>query len=329
LFKDEFDFLKRTGGAVMAIRELKTFLAVAEGGSFAAGARAVRRTQSAVTVQIRALEDELGVVLFDRTKRPPVLSEAGRALRPRAAEVVQAYERLFQEAAGSAVEGQLRLGVVPGVITGIMPKALVALRQKYPALHVELTMGLSKDLVERVHRGALDAAIVSEMLEGGSGLTWSPFAREPLVLIAPLAAPVRKAEELTSAYPFIRYTRQAWVGQLIDRFLKDRRLRVREVMMLDTLEAITIMVHHGLGVSVVPLRTGDHPFSLPVRTVTFSGAPVYRLVGLVRTGDHPKAALADALLGELKALTALAGPPAPPGPTGPRVGKGGPKGNRT
>jgi len=293
------------------IRELKTFLAVAEGGSFAAGALAVRRTQSAVTMQIRALEQELGVTLFDRTKRPPVLSEAGRALRSRTAEVIQAYDRLFQEAAGSAVEGQLRLGVVPSVITGMMPKALVALRAKYPALHVELTMGLSKDLVERVHRGTLDAAIVSELLEGGSGLTWSPFASEPLVLIAPLAAPIRKAEELISAYPFIRYTRQAWVGQLIDRFLKERRLRVREVMTLDTLEAITTMVHHGLGVSVVPLRTGDNQLSLSVRTVPFSGAPVDRVLGLVRAADHPKAALSDALLGELKALMALAHLPAP------------------
>jgi DNA-binding transcriptional LysR family regulator len=291
----------------MSIRDLRTFLAVAEGGSFAAAARAVRRTQSAITVQMRSLEEELGLVLFDRSRRPPVLSEAGRALIPRATEVVRAYDRLFQEAGRSAVEGNLRLGVVPGVITGVLPRALVALRAKYPAMHVELAMGLSKDLVERVYRDSVDAAIVSDLLEGGSGLQWQPFAREPLVLIAPMDAPGRRAEDLVSAYPFIRYTRQAWVGQLIDRFLKERGLRVREAMTLDTLEAITAMVHHGLGVSVVPLRAGGDPFSLPVRTLAFSGTPSYRVLGLVYEPNHSKAALAEALLAELRGLAAPAG----------------------
>jgi len=293
----------------MSIRDLKTFLAIAEGGSFAAAAKTVGRTQSAVTVQMRSLEEDLGLQLFDRSRRPPVLSEAGRALIPRAAEVVQAYERLFQEAGGSAVEGHLRLGVVPGVITGVMPRALVALRAKYPAMHVELAMGLSKDLVDRLQRGAVDAAIVSDLVEGGAGLQWSPFAREPLVLIAPMDAPGRRAEELLESYPFIRYTRQAWVGQLIDRFLKERRLRVNETMTLDTLEAITAMVHHGLGVSIVPLRASGDPLPLPVRTIAFSGAAAYRVVGLVHEPNHPKAALAEALLAELKGLVAQAGSP--------------------
>lgn len=297
-------------GKPVSIRDLKTFLAIAEGGSFAAAAKAVHRTQSAITVQMQSLEEELGFALFDRSKRPPVLSEAGRALVPRIAEVVQVYDQLFQDAARSSVEGHLRLGVVPSVITGMMPRALVALRAKYPGLHVELTMGLSKDLLERVQRGTLDAAILSDLLEGGAGLQWSPFAREPLVLIAPLDARGRRAEELLSTYPFIRYTRQAWVGQIIDRFLKQRHLRVEEAMTLDTLEAITNMVHHGLGVSIIPLRTTGDPFALPVRSITFSGAPTYRVIGLVHASDHPKASLAEALLLELKDQVQQANSPA-------------------
>ncbi|HEY8566963.1 MAG TPA: LysR family transcriptional regulator [Beijerinckiaceae bacterium] len=292
----------------MAIRDLKTFLAIAEGGSFAAAARTVRRTQSAVTVQMKALEEELGVSLFDRSKRPPTLSEAGRALVPRAAEVVRAYDRLFQDAGASAVEGHLRLGVVPSVVTGLMPRALAALREKYPAMHVELTVGLSRDLVERVHRDGLDAAVISDLLEGGTGLHWAPFAREPLVLIAPPDALGRRAEDLIGAYPFIRYTRQAWVGQIIDGYLKKKRLKVAEAMTLDTLEAVAAMVHHGLGVSVVPQRAGGDPLGSPVRVVPFSGAPAHRTLGLVRTASHAKAALAEALLRE---LTALAGSAAP------------------
>lgn len=292
----------------MSIRDLKTFLAVIENGSFAGAALAVRRTQSAVTVQIKTLEEEVGFALFDRSKRPPVLSDAGRAFAAKAAQAVQAYERLFQNPTDATIEGQLRLGVVPGVITGIMPQSLVALRAKFPSLHIKLAMGLSADLVERVRQGILDAAIVSDLRRGGTELRWSPFMREPLVLIAPVDAEQRPAEELVTSYPFIRYNRHAWVGQIIENFLKRRRLRVTEAMTLDTLEAITTMVHHGLGVSIVPLRSFGDPFSLPVRRLSFSGPPVYRVVGLAQKSSNSKSVLAEALLGELKALASSAPP---------------------
>lgn len=285
----------------MSIRDLRTFLAIAEGGSFAAAARAVRRTQSAVTVQMRALEEEVGATLFDRARRPPLLNEAGRALVPRAREAVEAYDRLFERAGERPVEGHLRLGAVPSVVTGVLPRALVALRERAPGLHVELAMGPSRDLVERLERGQVDAAIVSDLLEGGAGLAWSPFAREPLVLIAPPDAPARRADELIASYPYIRYTRQAWVGQLIERLLKRRRLKPQESMTLDTLEAVTAMVGHGLGVSIVPLREGREPPGAAVRPVPFPGPPTCRTLGLAHAPSHPKAALAEMLLAALKA----------------------------
>ncbi|MBW3096441.1 LysR family transcriptional regulator [Pseudohoeflea coraliihabitans] len=291
----------------MSIRDIKTFLAVVETGSFAGAARAVRRTQSSVTVQIRSLENHLGVELFDRSKRPPVLSDAGRRFVDKAQAAADAYDRLFHGNAVAPVEGHLVLGVVPSAITGIMPKALTALRAKYPQLHIQLSMGLSADLVERVRQGGLDAAIVSDLVQGGAGLEWEPFLSEPLVLIAPTYVPTRSAEEIVTSYPFIRYSRQAWVGELIDEFLRKRRLRVSELMVLDTLEAITTMVHHGLGVSVVPQRGAFDPLGLPVRRFTFSGQPTHRTIGLVRLSENPKAALAATLLGELQNLSKDAG----------------------
>lgn len=291
----------------MSIRDLRTFLAIAESGSFAAASRAVHRTQSAVTMQIKALEDQIGAPLFDRSKRPPVLNDLARTLIPKATEVVLAYDRLFQTVAGGTVEGHIRLGAVPSVMTGIMPKALVALRAKYPRLHVELAMGLSADLVERVRRGTVDAAIVSELQGRDTELRWSPFAREPLVLLAPMDAQDLSIEDLCSTYPFIRYTRHAWVGQLIDRYIRKRRLPINETMTLDTLEAITTMVHHGLGISIVPLRGIGEAYVLPVQRVALPGPAVFRVLGLVDALEHPKRALTDALLTELKALSIAAG----------------------
>lgn len=294
----------------MSIRDLKTFLAIAESGSFTGAARSIHRTQSAITVQMKTLEEKLEIRLFDRSKRPPVLTAAGRAFVPKAAEVVHAYELLFQEIAGIPVEGHLRLGAVPTMVTGRLPRALIALRAKYPRLRIELTMGLSAVLVEKVQRGVLDVAIVSEWREGSSGLKWLPFAYEPLVLVAPIDAPELSAEELVTTMPFIRYTRQAWVGGLIDDFLRKRRLKVDEVMTLDTLEAITTMVHHGLGVSIVPFRSAADPLTLPVRRLAFSGPAVHRVIGLVQAPDNAKAALSDTLFAELRSLWPAAEKPA-------------------
>lgn len=293
----------------MTIRLLRTLLAIAERGSFAAAARGVHLTESAVSMQMKALEAELGVELFDRSTRPPALTEAARALLPEARELVAGFERLARHGTDEGpMQGHLRLGAVPSVITGVLPAAIAALRRRHPGVHVEIAMALSAELVERVERRALDAAIVSELGKVPAGCQWTPFAREPLVLIAPPDAPDRTAGELLAAYPFIRYTRQAWVGRLIHTTMRRRRLKVAEAMTLDTLEAVTAMVSHGLGVSIVPERGKGVPLVYPVRTVALPEPTVRRVVGLLRPSEHAKAALADALLVELAAMTSLAEP---------------------
>ena len=80
----------------------------------------MRLTQSAVSMQMRALEEELGTALFDRSTRPPALTSAARALIADAEELVRGYDRLVHErrSQDAPVEGHLRLGAVPSVITG-------------------------------------------------------------------------------------------------------------------------------------------------------------------------------------------------------------------
>lgn len=249
-------------------------------------------------MQMKALEAELGTRLFDRSTRPPALTAEAKALMPAVDAVLAGYDRLLlARDPGPEVTGLLRLGVVPSVMTALLPESLAQLRHKYPALHVELTMGLSAELVERMQAGSLDAAVVSELRSVPRGMTWSPFLKEPLVLIVPVDAPGLPAIDLIARYPFIRYTRQAWVGELIDRLLKRRRIRVNESMTLDTLEAVTAMVHHGLGVSVVPMRS-IAPLS-PVRQVALPKPAVFRVVGLLHRRERLVDRLAGTLLAEL------------------------------
>jgi DNA-binding transcriptional LysR family regulator len=286
----------------LSIRDLKTFLLIAESGSFTGAAQAIYRTQSAVTAQIQSLEDLFGVLLFDRSTRPPTLTDAGRSFIPRASEVIKAYDALLRNEGAVDLRGYLRLGVVPSAMTGLTPRALVLLGERHPGLHIELAMGLSAELVSKVERGVLDVALISDPLEVESSLKWSPFLREPLVLIAPVYAPQKDVKELLRIYPFMRYTNQAWVGKLIERVVEQKRLHVRETMVLNTLEAISSMVHAGLGVSIVPLQLVPAFGSPPVRAISLPGPPVFRSLGLIEIAGHPKSALSITLLNTLKEI---------------------------
>ena len=109
----------------MTLRHLATLVAVAEAGSFHGAADRLGITQSAVSMQMKALEENLRVALFDRARRPPVLNALGRSLLERAREVLLRYEALRQAAlAGESVVGTLRLGVIPTTGTTLLPRAL-------------------------------------------------------------------------------------------------------------------------------------------------------------------------------------------------------------
>lgn len=291
----------------MSLRALRTLLAIAERGSFAAAAKACHLTESAVSMQMKALEAELGVTLFDRSVRPPQLTREALGLIEHAEAALTAYERLVERVKDEPeVVGALGLGAVPSVMSGLLPRALAQLARHHPGVHVAVAMGLSAELVERVTTGKLDAAVVSELRRTPRGLIWQPFLEEPLVLAVPLDAPGEDAAKLLARYPFIRYTRQAWVGELIDDLLKRRRLSVREAMTLDTLEAVTAMVHHGLGVSIIPAQSSLGAHAAPVRHVALPGPPVRRVVGLIYRAGGQQERLAAALLGELQQVTGRA-----------------------
>lgn len=274
---------------------MRTLVAIADHGSFGAAGQAIGLTQSAVSLQIKSLETQLDLSLFDRSKRPPVLNAQGTVLVAQAREIINLWSRMKESVRGDELAGSLALGAIPTVLTGILPKGLSAMQASHPKLMVRLTSGLSAELVPRVFKGELDAAIVNEPVQLATGLSWHPFAREPLFVIAPEDAQGETDHELLEARPFIRFQRFAWAGQLIDSRLRDRGIRVKPGMEMDSLEAISLMVSHGLGVSVVPRRNIEQPFPPNVKLVPFGSPPVERVIGLIERTSNPKAPLVRTL----------------------------------
>lgn len=290
----------------MDLRHLKTLIAIAENGSFAAAGDAIGLTQSAISLHVKALEEALDTKLFDRTTRPPRLNTRGRNLVDRARDIVEQCEGLSDLVSGESLAGSLDVGAVPTLLSGILPPALGAIRAQHPDLRIRVSSGLSADLVGSVHKGELDAAVVTEPSQVQTGLSWHMYAEEPLLVIAPKGTKGSTDRELLAAGPFIRFQRFAWAGRLIDTHLKDRGIKVNTGMEIDSLEAIALMVANGLGVSVVPDRAGAR---LPenIESIPFGDPPLCRVVGVVERRDNPKAHLIRGLV-EILARLAHAKP---------------------
>ena len=151
----------------------------------------------------------------------------------------------------------------------------------------------------QVDRGYLDAAVISAPQIVPNHLKWQPFVAEPFLLLAPLDASSDDPAELLRTYPFIRFTRRAWVGGMIDEWLERNDIRVTESMELDTLDAIAVNVYHNLGVSIVPLNAVPSPNPLPLKRFPLGEDMAPRLLGIISRRDNSNPQLIEALLAGL------------------------------
>ena len=292
----------------MSIRRLKTLIAVAEKGTFAAAATVRFVSHAAVSQQMKTLEDELGVSIFDRSRRSPVLNQHGRNLVAKARDVVHAYNNMVSSVHDDdRVVGELVFGAVSTCMTSLVPRVVGMLKRRYPKLHVRVVPGLSAELQIQVERGYLDAAVLSEPPFLPNGLSWRAFAEEPLILLASLEEESDDPEWLLESRPFIRFNRRAWLGRQIDEWLQANKLNIREGMELDTLESISSMVFYQLGVSIVPRRCVPSARPLPLKRIPLGPSARPRILGVVARKDGLKFQLLEVLLAELVELVESAG----------------------
>lgn len=265
------------------LRELKTFLAVAQHGTFAAAGLHVGLTQSAVSAQIRNLEQTLGVRLFDRTGRQAILNPAGQRAVPMAQEMLATFSRMAISEDASEFRGELRIGAVATAQTGLLPQALLRLRQQAPGVEPKLVPGVSLNLLSQVDAGEVDLAImIKPPFELPKELSAQVIRREPFVLIVPTTVEGDDPLQLLAEHSHVRYDRNSFGGRLVSRFLREQRIDVHVALELDELEAIVKMVECGLGVSLLP-RAGlwlEH--SLRVRVIELGELTFYREMVLLQ-----------------------------------------------
>lgn len=278
-----------------SIRTLKTFLAVARHGTFAAAGKQVGLTPAAVGLQIRALEADLHCQLFDRSARAAILNPAGRALVPEFEALVRHYEALAAGPGNDGLAGTVVMGALVSSLMGAFADALWTIQREHPRLDVRLFAGLSADFAVRVERGEIDAAVVTQSPRPlPRNLLWTELYTEPMVLVVPrrphfpLAGDFR---EILSGAPFMRFEPGTWTGNLVQEVLDRCGVTVRESMQLNSNEAIIELVRQGFGVSVVPqLANVNWARDRLLRLVPLEGVDVHRRVGLLERTVHARSA---------------------------------------
>ena len=188
----------------MELRQLATFVAVAEEGSFTRAADRLHVVQSAVSAGVRNLEKELGVMLFDRSTHRVKLTDAGRALLPEARATLaaaQAAKDAVDEARGG-LRGRVMLGTMQaqGMRAIDLAGILAAFRAEHPAVEVEIRhVGGSSEMAHEVREGRLDLAFVALPGDGPSGLELIPLAREPIMLAVAAGHPLADSADIELA----------------------------------------------------------------------------------------------------------------------------------
>ncbi|UXY55147.1 LysR family transcriptional regulator [Pseudomonas tohonis] len=235
------------------LRELRTFIAVARHGTFAAAGMHIGLTQSAVSAQIRNLEQALGVRLFDRTGRQAILNAAGHRALPMAREMLEIFARMATPEAAEQFSGELRIGAIATVQTGLLAAALLRLREAAPKVEPKLIPGVSLNLLSQVDAGELDLAILIEPpFDLPKELHAEVLREEDFVLIVPRELEGDDPLRILASQPLVRYDRTSFGGRQVTRFLRRQRLEVQVALELDELDAIVRMVEAGLGVSLIP-----------------------------------------------------------------------------
>jgi DNA-binding transcriptional LysR family regulator len=250
----------------MELRQLKTFVAVAEEGSFTRAARRLNVVQSAVSAAVRTLERELDSRLFERTTHRVGLTDAGAALLPEARRTLAAAAAARE--AVDEVRGGLRGTVTLGTLQAQAMRAftlaelIAAFLVEHPDVEVRLWQAGSLELAAAVRDGRLDLALVGIGRGAPAGVTLIPLAREPMQLVCSTAHPLarRRSVELDALVdePFAELP-QGWGTTIAtDAAFAAAGLRRNVAYEINDTLSIFDFVRHGLAVAIMaPSFTED------------------------------------------------------------------------
>lgn len=260
----------------MDLRQLNTFIQVADLGSLSKASDRLRIAQPALSRQIRLLEEELKLRLFERHGRGMALTAAGEMLRARAGSILRQLEEtradLTQEA--GAVRGRVVFGMPPTVGDILATRLIERFLLEHPEVSLRAVPAFSGYLLEWLHAGEVDIAVVYGT-EAQASMKLSPLLVENLCFVTPRAA----SPAPDHAVPFAEVAQarlvmpgpQHGLRRLVEREARQRRLSLNIAVEADALQVLKGLVARGLGCTILPLASVHEE----VRAGLLGAAPIF------------------------------------------------------
>lgn len=244
----------------ISLDRLRTLVAIADCGSFAAAAQALHLAPPTVSLHIAELESRIGAPLLSRTRGNVRPSSIGEALIARArrllAEVESTLEDVSRQVQG--LTGRVRLGASTGAIAHLLPQAIAQLRGHHPDIDVQIAVLTSQDTLARLAQGTLDVGLVALPQAPAAGLHIRPWRRDPVVAFLPAdwPAPARVTPAWLAQQPLILNDANTRLSRLTSEWFALGGYRPTARIELNFNDAIKSLVAAGYGATLLPHEAG-------------------------------------------------------------------------
>ncbi|MDQ6959419.1 MAG: LysR family transcriptional regulator [Mariprofundaceae bacterium] len=283
----------------LTLKQLQIFEAVAKHRNYTQAAKALFLTQPAVSMQIKQLEEQAGLALFERSGKQTHLTEAGRELLRYSHNIHQQLEeasRVLDELRG-VQRGHLHL-TMASTANYFAPRLLAAFCERFPTVQVSLDVANRDGLLKSLEDNTTDIVIMGKP-PAGMSVNYEVFMENPLVVIAPPAHPLSKRRHIPLAelteHPFIVRERGSGTRAAVERFLAQHNIERPGGMEMNSSEAIKQAVQAGLGLGVVSLHTLEMELTLKrLDMLDVKDFPIMRHWRIVYRKDKRFSAVAQA-----------------------------------
>ena len=277
-----------------SLRQLEYFLEVSEAGSLRQAATRLGVTQPTLTVQLRSLEEALGVVLLERSRNATYLTPAGRELLPNARELLNQWRNLIESAhlLGDHTYSTYRLGVPPTLGPYLLPTLLPFIHKKFTRLRLHVREEVPDKLLSGLEEGQFDL-VIGPVPASNDVLEREPLFREPLLLASPAEMAFNSGEDFResdlSGLEILALDERHALRREVERICEQTGARLNrdfEGTSLDTLRQMVVM---GMGLAFLPglyVRSEIHrPEELRIQPL--SGGRLFREHALLFRRNAP------------------------------------------
>lgn len=286
----------------MNIRDLSYIAAVARHGHFGRAAQACHVSQPALSSQIKKLESELGVILFERDNKSVRLTDVGAKIVSLAEETLGVVSRIRMTASSARdpYSGQLRLGFIPTIAPYLVPHFVRHCRETLPNLQVQFEENITERLNQSLEKGDLDVAILATPPEDSRFEAISLYD-EPFWVVFPEGHDLRllrgiRVDDLPQDELLLLSEGHCFRDQALDACRIDEKAEIRTIR-ATSLETLINMVSAGLGVTLIPAMalSGSWQNNADLKTKKLNDSKAYRRIYLTYRKTFPRRALIQSL----------------------------------